>query len=102
VRICRQYAPPGIRIAGEIDYKAEEPLTLALSEAVRLDGDITMNMSALAFIDAFCARMIADTVKMLADSRTVILQRKPEVAAGFARLGLDSLPGVRLVTVREQ
>jgi anti-anti-sigma regulatory factor len=102
LRICRQYAPPGIRIAGEIDYKAEEPLTLALSEAVRLDGDITVNMAALAFIDAFCARMIADTVKMLADSRTVILQCKPEVAAGFARLGLDSLPEVRLVTVREQ
>jgi anti-anti-sigma regulatory factor len=102
LRICRQYAPPGIRIAGEIDYKAEEPLTLALSEAVRLDGDITVNMAALAFIDAFCARMIADTAKMLADSRTVILQCKPEVAAGFARLGLNSLPGVRLVTVREQ
>ena len=102
LRICRQYAPPGIRIAGEIDYRAEEPLTLALSEAVRLDGDITVNMAALAFIDAFCARMIADTVKMLADSRTVILQCKPEVAAGFARLGLDGLPGVRLVTSRDQ
>ena len=85
LRICRQYAPPGIRIAGEIDHKAEEPLTLALSEAVRLDGDITVNMAALAFTDAFCARMFADTARMLADSRTVILQCKPEVAAGFAR-----------------
>ena len=45
LRICRQYAPPGIRIAGEIDYQAEEPLTLALAEAVRLDGDITVNMA---------------------------------------------------------
>ena len=43
LRICRQYAPPGVRIAGEIDHKAEEPLTLALSEAVRVDGDITVN-----------------------------------------------------------
>ena len=102
LRICRQYAPPGIRIAGEIDYQAEEPLTLALAEAVRLDGDVTVNMGALAFIDGFCARLIADTVKMLAGSRTVILQCLPEVAAGFARLGLDSVPGVRLVTAREQ
>jgi anti-anti-sigma regulatory factor len=101
LRICRQYAPPGIRIAGEIDYQAEEPLTLALAEAVRLDGDITVNMTALAFIDAFCARMIADTAKMLAGSRTVILQCLPEVAAGFARLGIQGLPGVRLVTARE-
>jgi anti-anti-sigma regulatory factor len=102
LRICRQYAPPGIRIAGEIDYKAEEPLALALAEAVRLDGDITVNMAPLAFIDAFCARMIADTAKMLAESRTVTLQCVPEVAAGFARLGLDRLPGVRLVTFSER
>jgi anti-anti-sigma regulatory factor len=102
LRICRQYAPPGIRIAGEIDYLAEEPLALALSEAVRLDGDVTVNMARLAFIDGFCARMIADTAKMLAESRTVVLQCLPEVAAGFARLGLDGLPGVKLVTTREQ
>jgi anti-anti-sigma regulatory factor len=102
LRICRQYAPPGIRIAGEIDYQAEEPLTLALAEAVRLDGDITLNMAALAFIDLFCARMIADTAKMLSGSRTVTLRCLPEVAPGFARLGLDQLPGVRLVTVHEQ
>ena len=102
LRICHQYAPPGIRIAGEIDYQAEEPLTRALAEAVRLDGEITVNMAALAFIDLFCARMIADTAKMLAESRAVTLRCLPEVAAGFARLGLDALPGVRLVTVHEQ
>jgi len=96
LRICRQYAPPGVRIAGEIDYQAEEPLALAL--AVRLDGDVTVNMAPLAFIDAFCARMIADTAKMLAESRTVTLQCLPEVAAGFARLGLEDLPGVRAET----
>jgi anti-anti-sigma regulatory factor len=102
LRICRQYAPPGIRIAGEIDYQAEEALALALAEAVRLDGDITLNMAPLAFIDGFCTRMVADTAKMLSSSRTVILQCQPEVAAGFARLGLGGLPGVRLVTIREQ
>jgi hypothetical protein len=53
---------------------------LALAEAVRLDGDVTVNMSTLAFIDAFCARMIADTAKMLAESRTVVLQCLSEVA----------------------
>jgi anti-anti-sigma regulatory factor len=100
LRIWRQYALPGIRIAGEIDYKAEEPL--ALADAVRLDGDITVNMAPLAFIDAFCARMIADTAKMLSEFRTVTLQCLPEVAAGFARLGLDRLPGVRLLTFSER
>jgi hypothetical protein len=45
LRICRQYAPPGIRLAGEIDYQAEEPLALALAEAIRLDGDLTINLA---------------------------------------------------------
>ena len=102
LRICRQYAPSGIRIAGEIDYQAEEPLALALAEAVRLDGDITVNMAPLAFIDAFCARMIADTARMLAASRTVTLHCPPHIAAGFARLGLQGLPGIRMVTAGER
>src|SRR6185437_17183680 len=66
LRICRQYAPPGIRIAGEIDYRAEEPLALALAEAVRLDGDVTLNMAALAFADAPSIAMIADAARTMA------------------------------------
>ena len=102
LRICRQYAPPGIRIAGEIDYQAEEPLTLALAEAVRLDGDITVNMAALVFIDVFCARMIADTARMLA----YFPHGRPAMPArGRRRVRpacIQGLPGVRLVTTGEQ
>jgi anti-anti-sigma regulatory factor len=97
LRICRQYAPPGIRLAGEIDYLAEEPLALALAEAIRLDGDITINMAALAFIDASCARMIVDAVRGLSGSRMVVLQCHPAIAARFALLGVTDLPAVSLV-----
>ncbi len=83
LRICRQYAPPGIRLAGEIDYQAEEPLALALAEAIRLDGDITINMSALSFIDASCTRMITDAARGLAASRRVVLQCHPGIVARF-------------------
>jgi anti-anti-sigma regulatory factor len=97
LRICRQYAPPGIRIAGELDFQSGEPLGLALAEAVRLGGDITVNMSALAFVDARCTLMIADAARAIASqSRLVTLRCLPEVAAGFARLGLDGIPGIRL------
>ena len=97
LRICRQYAPPGIRIAGELDFQAGEPLGMALAEAVRLGGDIMINMSALAFVDARCTLMIADAARAIASlSRLVTLRCPPEVAAGFARLGLDGIPGIRL------
>ena len=98
LRICRQYAPPGIRIAGELDYQAEEPLALVLAEAVRLEGDLMVNMAALGFIDARCTLMVADAARAMAASRTVTLRCPPEIAAGFARLGLTGVPGIRLVT----
>jgi anti-anti-sigma regulatory factor len=103
LRICRQYAPPGIRIAGELDFQSEEPLALALAEAVRFDGDIMVNMSALAFADARCTRMIADAARaIIASSHAVTLRCLPEVAAGFARLGLPGVPGIRLVAADDR
>jgi anti-anti-sigma regulatory factor len=101
LRICRQYAPPGIRVAGEIDYQAEEPLTRALAEAIRLDGDITINMAALTFIDVSCARMITDALRGLDAARTAVLQCHPVIAARFALLGADRLPGVSLVIAHD-
>ncbi len=99
LRICRQYAPTGIRIAGEIDYQAAGQLALALAETVRLDGDITINLAALAFADAQCSLLIADAARAIAadSSRVVRLRCPPEIAAGFARLGLEAVDGVRLV-----
>ncbi len=102
LRICRQYAPPGIRLAGEIDYKNEEPLALALAEAIRLEGDITVNMTGLAFIDGSCARMIVDAARGMAASRSVVLQCHPGIAATFAILGADDVPGISLVSAHDR
>jgi anti-anti-sigma regulatory factor len=102
VRICRQYAPPGIRLAGEIDYQHSEPLALALAEAIRIEGDITVNMTGLAFIDGSCARMIVDAVRGLAASRNVVLQCRPGTAARFVLLGADDIAGVSLVSMHDR
>jgi hypothetical protein len=56
-------------------------------------------MTALAFIDARCTLMIADAARAMAASRPVTLWCLPEIAAGFVRLGLTGMPGIRLVTV---
>jgi hypothetical protein len=98
LRICRQYAPPGIRLAGELDYQAEEPLALALAEAIRLDGDITINMMGLTFVDVPCSRMILDAARGLAPHRKMILLCPDGICARFALLGARLVPGVRLVS----
>ncbi len=94
VRICRQYAPPGIRLAGQMDRQNAEPLAVALAEAIRLEGDVTVNMAGLAFIDAWCARMILDAARGLGGSRVVVLRCRPQVAARFVLLGAGKVAGV--------
>jgi ABC-type transporter Mla MlaB component len=103
-RICRQYAPPGLVLAGEIDYQAERPLARALAEAVRLDGEVMINMSGLRFLDARCARLIADAARTIAASasRQVTLRCLPEVATRSFRPALAHAGGVRLETCRDQ
>jgi len=105
LRICRQYAPPGIRLAGELDYQARESLALALTEAIRLDGDVTVNMVPLFFIDVTCARMILDAARGLIPQtppRRMILRSRPGLAARFILLGAADIPGVSLVSVHDQ
>ena len=102
LRICRQYAPSGIRLAGEIDYHAEESLALALAEALRLDGDITINMADLAFIDVPCVRMIVNLAKSLPPSRKAILRCQPVIADRFAAFGATDISNVSLVIVDDR
>jgi anti-anti-sigma factor len=97
LRICRQYAPPGIRLAGELDFLASEALALALSEAIRIDGDITINMTNLSFIDGSSVRMIMEAAGSLAPTRGVALQCRPCIAARFIQFGAADLPQVRLI-----
>jgi anti-anti-sigma regulatory factor len=102
LRICHQYAPPGIRLAGEIDYRRKDPLSLALAEAIRLDGDITVNLAGLTFIDGSCARMILDAARGLGGSRSVELRCHPAITGTFVLLGACDVAGVSLVSVDER
>jgi anti-anti-sigma regulatory factor len=101
LRICRQYVPPGVRLAGELDFLAREALALALGEAIRIDGDITINMTHLSSIDAASMRMILEAAASLGPSRTVVLRCRPAVEARFTQLGVDLLPHVSLVGVHD-
>ena len=102
LRICRQYAPRGIRLAGELDYQAADSLALALTEAIRLDGDVTVNMVPLRFIDVACARMILDAARGLPAPRRMILRGRPSLTARFVLLGAADIPSVSLVAVDDR
>ena len=75
---------------------------LALAEALRLDGTITVNMADLSFIDAFCMRMIMTAARSVPAPRRVALQCPPGIAAKFAMVGATDIEGVSLVTVDDR
>jgi hypothetical protein len=69
LRVCRQYRPPGLRLAGEIDAEHTEALAQALGEALRLDQDVHVNLAALRFIDAASASAIVRAALSLPPER---------------------------------
>jgi anti-anti-sigma regulatory factor len=102
LRICRQYAPPGIRIAGELDRHAADALSMALQETIRLDGDITVNMADLSFIDVASIRTILTAGQSLPAPRTMTLRCIRKVASLFVHLGAIDSPRISLVTVDDR
>lgn len=99
-RICRQHRPPGIRLAGEVDYSHLQPLQQALSEALRLDQTIHVNLAKVSFIDVTAATAIAKSALSLPAGRAMIITCHEEVAGVFDAIGADQAPQLGLVRQR--
>jgi anti-anti-sigma regulatory factor len=97
LRICRQHIPPGVRIAGELDYRALDALMQALSEAVRLDGTVFLNLSQLRFIDVAAAGAVLQTAVGLGGARPMVVVCQSAVGKVLRALGGDELPALKLV-----
>ena len=96
LRICRQHSPPGIRVAGEIDFTRAEPLTQAISEALRLDRDIHVNLVQLRYIDAACVSIIRQAAASLPPNRNMIVSCRGLVHEMFRLLGTTDADALRV------
>lgn len=102
LRICRQYSPPGVRIAGQLDYRHKDVLEQALTEALRLDRHLHLNLAALDYIDGACAGLIVATAMRLPASRRMTIVCRRVVATVLDLVGADSAPRLRVQAVHEQ
>ncbi|MEU4221884.1 MEDS domain-containing protein [Actinoplanes sp. NPDC026623] len=102
LRICRQYLPPGIRVAGEIDYRGIEPLTRALAEALALDDHIDVNLLGLSFIDGSAAGVLAQAGAALRNGSRMSVRCGAQTGKVLRALGIADVPAVRLVVVDDQ
>jgi anti-anti-sigma regulatory factor len=95
-RICRQYSPPGIRVAGELDYRHRDVLDQALGESMRLDRHIHVNLAGLDYIDGACAGVIVTAACRLPKTRRMTVTCRPLVATVLELAGADGLPRLRV------
>jgi hypothetical protein len=99
LRVCRQHTPPGVRLAGEIDYTHVDVLTLALNEALRLDRDIQVNLGKLRFIDVACATAVCHAAGSLPAGRRMNVVCGGSVLRTLDLVGVADLDSVRIVRV---
>ncbi len=97
-RICRQHRPPGIRVAGEIDYTHLPPLQQALAEALRLDDTIHINLRKLQFIDVTAAAAITKAAVNLPAGRRMIVTCPSVIATVFDAVGASEIAQMRIVS----
>ena len=97
LRICRQHVPPGVRVAGELDYARADALSDALAEAVRLDRDVHLNLNHLRFIDAGAAAVILRTAANLPDQRRMVVVCADSIERTLRAAGADDVPALRML-----
>jgi len=102
LRICRQYSPPGVRVAGELDFRHQPVLEQALAEARRLDRHMTINLSALSYIDAACAATIVQAASRLPASRRMTVKCHGLAAKMLDLVGGRDTPRLRVVPGDDQ
>jgi anti-anti-sigma factor len=97
LRICRQHVPPGVRVAGELDYTRADVLSDALAEAVRLDQDVHLNLNHLRFIDAGAAAVILQTAAHLPDPRRMVVVCAEPIERTLTIAGAADVPALKML-----
>jgi anti-anti-sigma factor len=93
----RTERPRGFRVAGEIDMSNEGALSRLLAREAADGGDITLDLSELAFIDSSGVRALLQAARNLAGrGRLVLTGMRPAVRRMFDLMGVGRAPGVVL------
>jgi anti-anti-sigma factor len=102
LRVCRQYSPPGIRLAGEIDAEHADALTQALTEAIRLDHNVFLNLRGLRFLDMASASTIVRAALSLPADRHLLVVCDERINAILGLAGADEAAQLRVQVAHGQ
>ncbi len=96
LRICRQYSPPGVRVAGEIDYRHANLLERAIGESIRLDRHPRINLTGLSYMDAAAAVVVVRAAIKLPAGRTMHVSCTRLVGTMLDMVGATEAPRIRV------
>jgi anti-anti-sigma regulatory factor len=102
LRVCRQYSPPGVRVAGQLDYRHRDVLEQALTESLRLDRHMHVNLGGLEYLDGACAGVIVATAMRLPASRRMTVTCRRAVATVLELVGASAATRLRVKPAHEQ
>lgn len=92
--------PPLLRCQGEEDRATQSRRRPALARAFAADGDLTVDLAELSFADASLFLDLAVLAQRLRRAgRGLVLRRpQPQIMRLLELMGVDRMPGVRVVS----
>jgi anti-sigma B factor antagonist len=103
VNIERTEQPRGLRLAGEIDLSNTDQLTEALEPEVSQGGDLTLDVSALEFIDSSGMRVLIRALIDLEDrGRLVLVRPREPLRRLIAVMGLERFGNLQVQPGEDQ
>ena len=72
-RVAQGHAQRHVRLIGELDVAEADALIENLRETVEAEGDLTLDLKALEFVDSSGVRALVSIAGLLASGSTLIL-----------------------------
>ena len=89
--------PRGYRVAGEVDMSNQGALSRLLAREAAADGDLTLDLSELRFIDSTGVQALLRAARDLAGhGRLLLVGMRPSIRKTFDLMGVGRAPGVVL------
>jgi anti-anti-sigma factor len=93
----RTGAPRTLRLAGEVDLSNAREISLAIEPWLESDGDITLDLEAVAFMDSTGIGVLMSTAKAMGVRGTLRLVSPGPLVYNVLRLiAADTLPNVEI------
>jgi anti-anti-sigma factor len=99
LKIERTITPRTLRLTGEVDLSNAGELSLAIEPFLEQDGDITLDLEAVVFMDSTGIGVLMSTAKALGSRGTMRLVSPGPLVYNVLRLiAADTLANVEILT----